>query len=243
MKILEKTDIGLVREENQDTCNTRQIGDYFSAVVCDGMGGTKGGSVASSLAVDVYQQSLEEKIRSGMKLNDLKKAMQQCITLANDAVNRRSSQDEELQHMGTTLVSALVNESAALIANVGDSRAYHVTEEGIRQISRDHSVVENMVERGDLTPQEAKHHPRRNLITRALGPDTAVEADIFEINWARGDMILLCSDGLVNTVSDQEILFELIHHGEPDTCLDRLLALSLERGAPDNVTMLLIVNL
>ena len=180
MKILEKTDIGLVREENQDTCNTRQIGDYFSAVVCDGMGGTKGGSVASSLAVDVYQQSLEEKIRSGMKLNDLKKAMQQCITLANDAVNRRSSQDEELQHMGTTLVSALVNETAALIANVGDSRAYHVTEEGIRQISRDHSVVENMVERGDLTPQEAKRHPRRNLITRALGPDTAVEADIFE---------------------------------------------------------------
>lgn len=243
MKILEKTDIGLVREENQDTCNTRQIGEYFSAVVCDGMGGTKGGRVASSLAVDVYQQSLEGKIRSGMKLNELNKAIQQSITLANDAVYQRSSQEEELQHMGTTLVSALVNERTALIANVGDSRAYHVTEEGIRQISRDHSVVENMVERGDLTPQEAKHHPRRNLITRALGPDTAVEADIFQINWAQGDMILLCSDGLVNTVSDQEILFELIHHGETDTCLDRLLALSLERGAPDNVTMLLIVNL
>ena len=243
MKILEKTDIGLVREENQDTCSVREIGTYFSAVVCDGMGGTKGGRLASSLASDVYQGELVKQIHSGMKSNAIKKIMQQSIALANDAVHQRSTQEEELQHMGTTLVSALVNESTALIANVGDSRAYHVSEEGIRQISRDHSVVENMVERGDLTPEEAKHHPRRNLITRALGPDAAVEADIYQINWARGDMILLCSDGLVNTVSDQEILFELIHHGEPDTCLDRLLALSLERGAPDNVTMLLIVNL
>ena len=121
-------------------------------------------------------------------------------------------------------------------------RSYLVTRDGIFQISRDHSVVENMVERGDLTPLAARHHPKRNLITKALGPDPVVSPDTFPVEWTVGDYILLCSDGLVNTVADQEILFEVIHGGEVDDCLERLLALSKMRGAPDNVTAVLIMN-
>ena len=99
------------------------------------------------------------------------------------------------------------------------------------------------MERGEITPEEAKHHPQRNLITRALGPDAFVQADSFYVEWKQGDYLLLCTDGLINTVSDQEILFEVIQNGEPDTCLERLLAISKQRGAPDNVTAVLLMNI
>ena len=243
MRVWGMTDIGLVRSENQDSYSIREMKEYTSAVVCDGMGGTNGGRVASSLAVDVYQQEIEEKLRTGMNSQETALAMSESVKKANEAVRQRAAENREYQQMGTTLVSAVAKKEWAALANVGDSRAYHINRSGIRQITRDHSVVENMVERGDLTPEEAKHHPRRNLITRALGPDADVQTDTFELIWKQGDFILLCSDGLVNTVSDQEILFEVIHNGEPDTCLDRLLDLSKQRGAPDNVTMLLMMNI
>lgn len=243
MRVWGRTDIGLVRSENQDAYSICEMKEYTSAVVCDGMGGTNGGRVASSLAVDVYQQEIEEKLRTGMNSQEMALAMSESVKKANEAVRQRAAENKEYQQMGTTLVSAVAQKERAVLANVGDSRAYHINRSGIRQITRDHSVVENMVERGDLTPEEAKHHPRRNLITRALGPDADVQTDTFELIWKQGDFILLCSDGLVNTVSDQEILFEVIHNGEPDTCLERLLDLSKQRGAPDNVTMLLMMNI
>lgn len=243
MRVWGRTDIGLVRSENQDAYSICEMKEYTSAVVCDGMGGTNGGRVASSLAVDVYQQEIEEKLRTGMNSQEMALAMSESVKKANEAVRQRAAENKEYQQMGTTLVSAVARKERAVLANVGDSRAYHINRSGIRQITRDHSVVENMVERGDLTPEEAKHHPRRNLITRALGPDADVQTDTFELIWKQGDFILLCSDGLVNTVSDQEILFEVIHNGEPDTCLERLLDLSKQRGAPDNVTMLLMMNI
>lgn len=243
MRVWGRTDIGLVRSENQDAYSICEMKEYTSAVVCDGMGGTNGGRVASSLAVDVYQQEIEEKLRTGMNSQEMALAMSESVKKANEAVRQRAAENREYQQMGTTLVSAVAQKERAVLANVGDSRAYHINRSGIRQITRDHSVVENMVERGDLTPEEAKHHPRRNLITRALGPDADVQTDTFELIWKQGDFILLCSDGLVNTVSDQEILFEVIHNGEPDTCLERLLDLSKQRGAPDNVTMLLMMNI
>ncbi len=243
MRVWGTTDVGLVRSENQDAYSIREMKDYTAAVVCDGMGGTNGGRVASSLAVDVYQQTLEGKLHSIMEMPEMAVAMSESVKEANEAVRQRAAENREYQQMGTTLVSAVAKKEWAVLANVGDSRAYHINRGGIRQITRDHSVVENMVERGDLTPEEAKHHPRRNLITRALGPDADVQTDTFELIWKQGDFILLCSDGLVNTVSDQEILFEVIHNGEPDTCLDRLLDLSKQRGAPDNVTMLLMMNI
>lgn len=237
------TDKGMVRKENQDAYNVRLIAGYTSAVVCDGMGGTTGGRLASTTVVETYQQELEKRLHSGMSVQEMIQALHESITEANNAVRSKAAEDVEYQHMGTTLVSAVVGKEMTVVANVGDSRAYRISRSGISQITKDHSLVESMVERGELTPEEAKHHPRRNLITRALGPDEPVEADTFEVALQQGDFILLCSDGLVNTVSDQEILFEVIHSGEPDTCLERLVALSKQRGAPDNVTAVLLMNI
>ena len=237
------TDTGLVREENQDAYAIQTVGAYTVAVVCDGMGGTNGGRLASSIGVDVYREQLEKHIKEEMNDQQLSQISQFAVSLANKAIREEAAKTPGYERMGTTLVSAIVRDDRALVSNVGDSRAYLISREGIQQISRDHSVVENMVERGDLTPQAARRHPRRNLITRALGPDEEVEADTFPVAWKQGDFILLCSDGLVNTVSDQEILFEVIHGGTADDCLERLLALSKERGAPDNVTVVLLMNI
>ena len=243
MKYWGMTDTGLVRRENQDSYDVQPMGDYTSAVVCDGMGGEVGGRLASTVAVDVFQREMSRLLKSGMGLQQIAQAADYTVSLANESIRKIAADDVQYQHMGTTLVCALVESQHVVIANVGDSRAYHVSREGIRQISKDHSLVEVLIERGELTPEAAKNHPQRNLITRALGPDRFVQTDHFYVEWKAGDFLLLCSDGLVNTVSDQEILFEVIHGGEPDTCLDRLFALSKQRGAPDNVTAVLLMNI
>lgn len=236
------TDTGLVRAENQDAFAIDVIAETTAAVVCDGMGGTGGGQLASSIAVDTFRQALNDELKENISQEQLSKALERCIIRVNHAIRAESIKHAGYERMGTTLVSALVRDASVTIVNVGDSRAYHVSSGGIRQISRDHSVVENMIEQGELTPQQARHHPNRNLITRALGPEKSVKADQFRLTWAKDEFILLCSDGLVNTVTDQELLFEIIHGGAPDDCLDRLLALAKRRGAPDNVTAVLLYN-
>ena len=137
-------------------------------------------------------------------------------------------------------MAALVWEKQATLLNVGDSRAYLINEGGIRQITRDHSVVEDLVSSGRLTREEARNHPRKNLITRALGCEPQLRADLFHIDVEQGDYLLLCSDGLSNLLAEQEILYEVIHGGEGDTCCQRLLEIALHRGAPDNVTVVLV---
>ncbi len=236
------TDTGIVREENQDAYAIRVVGPFTVAVVCDGMGGTNGGRMASTIAVDTYQGQMELNLQADSTAERVSLISRNAIQLANDKIRETAGRTPGFEHMGTTLVSAIARENTVIVSNIGDSRAYLVTRDGIFQISRDHSVVENMVERGDLTPLAARHHPKRNLITKALGPDPVVSPDTFPVEWTVGDYILLCSDGLVNTVADQEILFEVIHGGEVDDCLERLLALSKMRGAPDNVTAVLIMN-
>ena len=142
--------------------------------------------------------------------------------------------------MGTTLVAAMVDRHCANLINVRDSRAYQISESGIKQITRDHSVVEDLVISGQLTREEARNHPRKNLITRALGCEPQLRADLFRVEVREGDRLLLCSDGLSNLVTEQEILYEVIHGGQDDTCCQRLLEIALHRGAPDNVTVVLV---
>jgi len=142
--------------------------------------------------------------------------------------------------MGTTLVAALVGEREAVILNEGDSRAYHINQDGIVLITRDHSLVEDLVERGELTREQARTHPHKNLITRALGAEPVLMADCFCKEMVPGDYLLLCSDGLSNVVGEQEMLYEVIHGGEAENCCQRLLEIALNRGAPDNVTAVLV---
>ena len=206
------------------------------------MGGANAGNVASRFAAQSFIESAGDALSGTLDETARQNLLTQALKQANETVFSLAGRQPEFRGMGTTLVAALVRGLRVEIVNIGDSRAYHINGEGIRQISRDHSVVESMVEKGDITPQEARRHPNRNLITRALGPDTQAQADTFAVAWHPGDFILLCTDGLVNTVSDQEMLFEVLHDGDIESCLDHLMQISLRRGAPDNVTVVLLMN-
>lgn len=155
MRTWSVTDRGLVRSENQDACAVLTPDGYTVAVVCDGMGGTQGGRMASAIAVETFTRELSRSLRPGMSAGQLEQAAGYAVALSNDAVREYGLAHPGFERMGTTLVSAVVRDDLALVSNVGDSRAYHITREGIRQVSRDHSVVEDMVEKGDLTRDEA----------------------------------------------------------------------------------------
>jgi protein phosphatase len=243
MRIWSVTDTGLVRKENQDAYAVRTLDPYTLCVVCDGMGGTYGGQVASSIAVRTFTQEMQSTLRPDMTGEQLSRTIHDAVCRANEAIRLAAADNAAYRNMGTTLVSAIVREDNVVISNVGDSRAYWISPRGIRQVTRDHSLVEDMVENGELTPEEARRHPRRNLVTRALGPDLEVQTDEFTLTWSKGDFLLLCSDGLVNTVTDQEILFEVIHCDDLDGCLERMLKVAKERGAPDNITAILMMNI
>ncbi len=232
------TDVGLVRKENQDTYRIARNGGV--CVVCDGMGGAAGGRIASTLAAETYVAELDKVLKPDMTPEQLREASSYAVAMANQAVENRATEDAELSNMGTTLVSAIAYEGGAVVTNIGDSRAYYITEAGITRITKDHSLVESMVDHGDITADEARHHPNRNLITRALGRDTNAACDGYIRPMEKGDYILLCTDGLVNTVTDQEMLFEIIHGQGEDTCLSRLMEIAKSQGAPDNVTAVLM---
>lgn len=221
---------------------TDVVKDFQIGVVCDGMGGTNGGQVASQIAVEYFHREVGNALQSDMGPEQIAQAMTYAASLAHAAIRKAAQENAEYEKMGTTLVGAVCTPQMAVICNIGDSRAYHITKLGIEQVTRDHSVVENMVENGEITQAQARFHPNRNLITRALGPDMEAKADTFTLPWRSGEFILLCTDGLVNTVSDQEILFEVIHSNELDGCLERLMEVAKSHGAPDNVTAVLIEN-
>ena len=218
------TDRGVVREQNQDSFAHKVLEDgRILAVVCDGMGGARAGNVASTMAVEAF---LEAFLHPEEGLED-RERLEQAAVQANRAVYRRANSDEGCAGMGTTLVAVLAGEQAAVLLNEGDSRAYHIAQGQIRRITRDHSLVEDLVQRGELTREEARVHPHRNLITRALGSEPELRADYFR-------------QPLSNMLTDQELLEETARNDGLEACCQRLLQRALERGAPDNVTAVLI---
>ena len=235
------TDPGCVRPQNQDAFQIEQL-DRNTAlcVICDGMGGAKSGNVASSLAVDVFVQEIKRTWTSSMSAAKMDQMLRGAVKLANFTVFDQAVQFEEFAGMGTTLVAALISGRDVTVVNVGDSRCYHVSQNGIRQLTRDHSLVQMMVERGELTPELARSYPGKNFITRAIGTETVVECDLYRHRLERGDCLLLCTDGLSNMMDDQEILFEVVHGINKQQCCQRLLDIAKNRGAPDNVTSILI---
>ena len=236
------TDPGCVREQNQDAYQIEQLDKHsVLCVVCDGMGGAKSGNVASTLAVDVFTQEVKNSWHSDMDGERLDQMLSGAVKLANFTVFDQAQQFEEFTGMGTTLVAVLISGKQATIVNVGDSRAYCIDHDGITQLTTDHSVVQMMVARGEITPERAKDYPGKNLITRAIGTEAVVQCDIFHKKLQKGDCILLCSDGLSNQIDDQEILFEVAHGAEKQLCCERLLEIVKKRGAPDNVTSVLAV--
>jgi len=242
MKAWGETQVGRVRENNEDSYKIEFSNDKKTvlAVVCDGMGGARAGQVASEMACDIFTETVMERTgeHSGKKLEAL---MKEAVSYANTEIYQKSHSDEIYSGMGTTMVAVMCKNSKATILNVGDSRAYFIDAEGISRITRDHSLVEDMIERGTITEMEAYTHPNKNVITRAVGTEKEICADIFTKELKSGEYILLCSDGLSNLLNEQEMLYEVLYGEEESACL-RLCEIANSRGAPDNITAVLITR-
>lgn len=241
MRIVAKTDTGRVRKSNQDSYAAGELpGGVAWAVVCDGMGGASGGNVASSMAVKTISEHITSGYREGMGSQSVKNMLESAITAANVRIYDMASSNEGLHGMGTTVVAVLVADGQVYISHAGDSRAYLIGNGGeLRQLTRDHSVVQEMVETGKLTPDEAKAHPRKNVITRALGVDETIEIDFCEETMQQDDVVLICTDGLTNYIENEDIV------QATSGCVyyefaDQLIKLANANGGGDNITVVAI---
>jgi protein phosphatase len=233
------TDKGAVRRENQD-CFRMEImegGDSAVLVLCDGMGGAQAGSVASQMAEEAFMTHALSCFMQPGGPGDLEEVITDATNYANIKVYDRSFADFGCMGMGTTLVGVLVRGQETVVANVGDSRAYLLSGGEAARLTRDHSLVEDLVQQGKLSQEAARRHPRRNVITRALGVEQTVKCDVFRTVLKPGDVLMLCSDGLTNLVQESELVSALAENPEPESFCRFLLKLTLERGAPDNVTV------
>lgn len=232
------TDRGLVRRTNQDCFAAGNIGNVPWAVVCDGMGGAAGGNIASEMAVRRFiaiAEGPDAKITDG---KSAERFFLSAISSANTVIYERARKEAELYGMGTTAVAAAVVNDTAYIAHVGDSRAYLIDETGIKRLTRDHSVVQSLVESGEITDEQAKNHQQKNIITRAVGVLNGVEIEFDSATLKKGDILLLCSDGLNNSLSDEEIRSAVCLQDPPSP--ERLIYAANERGGKDNITAVLI---
>ncbi len=242
LKAMGKTDTGNVRENNQDDFNCGVLGeDAVFAVVCDGMGGEKGGNIASRTACDIVTDSVTAAYGSGFGDNSIKRILQTAVTAANVSVFDRSQRDPGLRGMGTTIVAVIVSDGMAHIVHAGDSRAYHITPEGIEQVTKDHSVVQLLVDRGEITADEARFHPKKHFITRALGVMSIIDLDYCEFPLDEGEAILVCTDGLSNYFSNQE-LGEMVKTAGYQKCVDKLISAAKKEGGADNITVVCITR-
>ena len=239
MQVASKSDVGQVREMNEDCCQVKQLGGAVLAIICDGMGGAAGGYIASQTAASLIAESVCAAFQEHMKSRSIKHLLVTAIDNANARVYDLAQSDDNLAGMGTTVVAALVTPGAAYIAHAGDSRAYLYTGGDLLQLTKDHSVVQAMVDSGQLTEDEAKVHPRKNLITRALGVGDTLEVDYCEESLRAGDILLLCTDGLTNAAEPGQIkaLLGACAFGE---LADRLVDAANRGGGTDNITVAVI---
>lgn len=239
MKIAAITDIGSCRQENQDNYCAQQLpGGTAWGIVCDGMGGVNGGRIAAHIATDTMQQYFARQMRS-LQPGDEKSFIMRGFDITNRAVYEKATSDPEMMGMGTTGVCAYAGGGLAHVVHAGDSRAYLFHEGEMRQITRDHSMVQQLVDSGKITREQAAQHPKKNLITRALGVSANIVPEYNRCEIEVGDILLLCSDGLTNMISDEEIalvLREVPFFEAPSILVDR----ALQAGGQDNITVLLM---
>lgn len=235
MKIFGQTDIGLVRFSNQDSF---KVGEFESgtvwAVLCDGMGGASGGDIASKMAVELIAQRINEYYNDKMKITSVANLLESAINFANIKIYDLAKEDETLLGMGTTVVAAIVRDNEVMISHAGDSRAYIINDE-VKQMTVDHSIVQEMLDRGDITEDEAKHHPIKNYITRALGVKDRINVDFTSETFEKDDILLLCSDGFSNFV-DEKQMKEIVRNVDIKTC-EYLIDAANSGGGRDNITV------
>ena len=241
------TDKGRVRKDNQD-CFILERCDQKNCLIfglCDGMGGAKAGGIASQLSNKAFVSYIYSKLTSRLLRSvDYRRILEDACEEANGVSYEYSHFDDAFDGMGTTIVGGVIkNNGNGYIINVGDSRAYLISKRGgIRQITRDHSLVEELVEAGAITAEQARTHPQKNVITRALGSEARVQCDYFTFTLQSGEVLLLCSDGLSNIVSDLEMLEYAKEFHEPEALCRALMSKALNRGAKDNVTVVAITR-
>jgi len=241
MKSFAATDIGRVRKLNEDMYynDPEKMGLY---IIADGMGGHQAGEVASALAVDTLSGYVRDHLQgSGLGASEIENLLRDALVRTNETVYSLATSQPGYAGMGTTVVACIVREGHAHIAHIGDSRAYLIREREMKQLTTDHSFVQELLSKGRITEAEAADHPRKNILTRALGTDPAVEIDTVSLDLRRGDSLMLCTDGISNHVHTQELL-NLIADNPPDRACTEIIGLANSRGGFDNMTILIVEN-
>ena len=240
MEVFSKSDVGLVRTQNQDDFRFGIISpSCVWAVVCDGMGGANGGNIASAAAVDYISTKITDLYKSDMTKEQIGELMAEIVSMANNKIFKLASDDPELAGMGTTCEFVFVKDTTVHVVHIGDSRTYAIRGGKIKQLTEDHSEVQEMVRRGELTYEEAQRHPNKNFITRALGIKSSVRLDYIEANFIYGDVLLICSDGLSNHVTTGEMV-KICHENRGDDLINKLIDCAKEGGGTDNITATVI---
>lgn len=240
MFIYGKTDVGLVREKNEDAFFFEQISNNMAfAIVCDGMGGQAGGEIASNKAIEFISNNLKSNLKEGMKNNSVRYLLESSIATANSIIFDISNEAQELKGMGTTIVLAVINNNTLHIAHAGDSRAYLLRANDLHRLTVDHSIVQTLVDHGELTEDQAKVHPNKNIITRALGVQKDIVADLSEVYLQQDDILLLCTDGLSNLVEDDDIKTAL--NDDISLAPEKLIQIANKAGGNDNITAVVLV--
>lgn len=242
MRAAYKSDVGKIRPVNEDRAavNTNECGVTL-AVVADGMGGHQAGDIASQIAIEVIQEQLES-LSAELSLDECERRIRSAIREANKQIYNQSQSEMKYDGMGTTVVVAAADHEKIVYSHIGDSRAYLLSDGVIRQLTEDHSLVNELVKRGQITAEEADHHPRKNVLTQALGTEEEIHIESNVVKWALADQLMLCSDGLSNMVSLQQIEMILQSVESPEWKVDQLVKRALESGGDDNITVVLLAN-
>lgn len=242
MQTVGKSDIGKLRSRNEDSFSFGNFDDgVYWSVVCDGMGGATGGQIASSTTCEIISDKIKKCYNKSMGERSLENLLLSAITTANVAVYDMAKADISLSGMGTTVVACVIKDSVACIAHVGDSRAYHLNFDGITQITKDHSLVQEMLDKGQITREQFDHHPNKNIITRALGVKETIDIDFSFVNLEKNDAVLLCTDGLSGMVTD-EMLYEFYNSEELEALPEAYIVAANEYGGKDNITVTVTKN-
>lgn len=241
MKFDARTDRGLVREKNEDSCNVIEGSGNtpYAFIVADGMGGHSCGEVASRAAVEYISNYILNESGSAFGKKGHEAELKKLVEDTNSAVYKKSMENAESNGMGTTLTMALISGSAMTVAHVGDSRLYMVRNGEMKQLTEDHSYIEELVKKGSLTRKEAENHPRKNIITRAIGCMPELKVDILSLTIEKDDIFVLCTDGLTNMLGE-DMICEAVTDNNPDRACSLLVDAAREQGGEDNITVIVI---
>lgn len=243
MQFYSISDRGKQRFNNEDCCVSMQIGLYTVLILADGMGGHSGGEIASSKAIEAVLAVLKERLCRPLIPAQIFSILSSALECANENIYTLAKSDASLDGMGTTIDICVIYDFSAYIAHIGDSRVYHITPGGeINRLTKDHSLMEYMIEKGELTPEQAQHHPQKNVITRALGTSMQTEEDNVIVKLSEGDRLLLCSDGLTNMLDEKDIFDVITQNPDPKKAAHELIRRANDAGGDDNITVIIAVN-